>query len=657
MRAQVQASKAGKSQERDDVGDLIGEIVDSELYFFSKSEFDAIRALDADRTQVTALFADMARVNALYMIAKAGSGHIGSSFSSMDILAHLHLEEMRGDDVFFSSKGHDAPALYATLIALGVLPEEKLHVLRRLDGLPGHPDIGTPGLVFNTGSLGMGISKAKGLVEANRRLGKEARVFVLTGDGELQEGQIWESLISAANRKHAEITVIVDHNKFQSDYSVQRTSSLGDLEAKFSAFGWRTMRVDGHDIPALAATLRTLADDRDAPKVIIADTIKGRGVSFMEGASIDSDVEMFKYHSGAPKADEYQRAVAELEVRISARLNAIGAAGVTVQRQERAALAAQSATQRRLFPAYTEALMAAARTKPEIVALDADLILDMGLISFEDEFADRFIECGIAEQDMVSQAGGMALNGLLPIVHSFSCFLTTRANEQIYNNATERSQIIYVGGLSGVLPAGPGHSHQSVREISGIGGIPNLVMAEPATPEDVAALFGWCLGYKGPSFLRMASIPYVTAAETPKGWRPVEGQGYVVREGADGVIFAAGLVGVAECLAAADLLAQQGRQWRVVAHPWLNRVDPVWLAETIGARPHVVTYDNHFVVGGQGQMLKAAIAALPGRTKPSCMSLGLHETPPSGRNDEVLARLGLDAAAIAQKIIGLQGTA
>ena len=142
------------------MGDLIGSVVDSELYFIPRSEFARVRALNAARADVVALYADMARLNTLYMIARAGSGHIGSSFSSLDIVSHLYLAELdraRGD-VFFSSKGHDAPGLYAVLIAEGILPEEKLHKLRRLDGLPGHPDVGTAGLVANTGSLGMGLS-------------------------------------------------------------------------------------------------------------------------------------------------------------------------------------------------------------------------------------------------------------------------------------------------------------------------------------------------------------------------------------------------------------------------------------------------------------------------------------------------------------------
>src|SRR5688500_15900507 len=161
------------------------------------------------------------------MIARAGSGHIGSSFSCLDIVSWLLLEELGADDLYFSSKGHDAPGYYAALIGLGRLPEEKLHALRRLFGLPGHPDVRTAGVVANTGSLGMGISKAKGMVLAHRMRRESRRVFVLTGDGELQEGQIWESLAGAVAARMHELTVIVDHNKLQSDRFVVSTSDLG----------------------------------------------------------------------------------------------------------------------------------------------------------------------------------------------------------------------------------------------------------------------------------------------------------------------------------------------------------------------------------------------------------------------------------------------
>src|SRR6188474_254384 len=212
-----------------------GESLD--LQYVPVSEFQRLLRGDVDAVLRVRAYAALARINTLYMIAGAWSGHIGTSFSSLEIMSWLFLNELRDlfkgpdvCDVFFSSKGHDAPALYTVLIGLGLLPADKLHELRRLHGLPGHPHVETPYIQANTGSLGMGISKAKGMALANRLQGAPRRIFVLTGDGELQEGQLWESLASAARYGLSEIVAIVDHNKIQSDTWVDRVSRLGDIE-------------------------------------------------------------------------------------------------------------------------------------------------------------------------------------------------------------------------------------------------------------------------------------------------------------------------------------------------------------------------------------------------------------------------------------------
>jgi transketolase len=205
----------------------------AELRFVPKSEFERLDTLDLEPSARTALFATLCRINVLYMIARAGSGHIGSSFSSLDIVSWLYLNVLGrtdGRDLYFSSKGHDVPGLYAVLLATGAVPFDRIHTLRRLGGLPGHPDVATPGIVTNTGPLGMGISKAKGMILASRLKQERTRVFVLTGDGELQEGQLWESLATAVHRQMGELTVLVDHNKVQSDTHVSSVSDLGDLE-------------------------------------------------------------------------------------------------------------------------------------------------------------------------------------------------------------------------------------------------------------------------------------------------------------------------------------------------------------------------------------------------------------------------------------------
>jgi transketolase len=621
-----------------------------DLHYVPLKEFERLRRLPMKPTDRSALFATCCRINALYMIAQAGSGHIGSSFSSLDIVSWLYLNELQPDDLYFSSKGHDAPGLYAVLLGLGLIPFEQIHRLRRLGGLPGHPDVATPGIVTNTGPLGMGISKAKGMAFAHRAQGKTNPLFVLTGDGELQEGQIWESLAGAARSGLGELTVIVDHNKIQSDTWVRDVGDLGNLEGKFRVFGWKVARCDGHDFPALAATLRRLRRTSDQPKVLIADTVKGKGVSFMESSAMKTSERFYRFHSGAPDDDSYARALQELAERAAGQLAVLREPPLQLESRPRSERPSAQGAQR-LVPAYSRALLAEAERNPKLVALDADLELDCGLIAFRERFPERYVECGIAEQDMVSQAGGMALRGLLPVVHSFACFLSTRANEQIYNNATERTKIIYVGSLAGLLPSGPGHSHQSVRDISALAGVPGLVLLEPSCEQEVAAGVEYCVrGTDESSYLRLISIPCQVPYQLPADYRLAEGRGVALTEGEDAILFAYGPVLLAQAYEAAVRLREdRGIGLRVINLPWLNRVDDSWLLDTIGDCRQVFTLDDHYVAFGQGQMLAARIAAL-GPSGVVVRQLGLDALPVCGQNSEALVAHELDAASLAQQV-------
>lgn len=627
-----------------------------ELAAVPRRSLDRILALDAPARERAAIFAAACRINALFMVAWAGSGHLGSSFSAMDMVAWLHLHELRGPpgsaagpgaDVFFSSKGHDAPALYAVLVGLGVLEFESVFRLRRLGGLPGHPDVGTPGVAANTGSLGMGISKAKGMVLANRLRGVDARVYVMTGDGELQEGQVWESLALAAHRGMGELTAIVDRNRIQSDNWVHRTSDLGDLEAKFGAFGWRVFRAGGHDLADFASALDRARAVTDAPKAILADTVKGRGVSFMEDAGDPGRDVLYGYHSGAPTPEECRRALGELRAEADRRLAALGEPPLELQWVERPAPAAARPAAS-LVAAHGEELLRQAGLRDDVVVLDADLKRDCGLLGFEREHPGRFFECGIAEQDMVSMAGGMALAGLAPVVHSFACFLSARANEQIFNNATEGRKVVYVGSLAGLVPAGPGHSHQAVRDIAALGGIPGLTLVEPCCPEEARAALDLCLNrLEGSAYLRLVTPPCEIGFRLPAGWRLVPGEGTVLREGGAAAIVGYGPVLLEQaCRAAERLEARDGIAVRVVDLPWLNIVDRGWLARALAGVATVVTLDNHQVEGGQGRMVAASLAAAGALPPGGVHHLGLSGLPACGRNDEVLRHHGLDAEGI-----------
>ncbi|MEJ7818535.1 MAG: transketolase C-terminal domain-containing protein, partial [Thermoleophilaceae bacterium] len=622
-----------------------------ELLFVGLSELEAIRGLGTGPVARAAAFADACRLNTLSMIAEAGSGHIGTSFSCMDMLAWLHLEVLGDDDRYFSSKGHDAPALYATLIGLGRLDFGLVHRLRRLGGLPGHPDVPTtPQVLTNTGSLGMGVSKAKGFVLADRAAGRSGRVFVMTGDGELQEGQFWESLPSAANRGLGEITAIVDHNKLQSDTWVNEVSDLGDLTERVSSCGWAVARCDGNDIGAFSGALGSLlAENPDRPKLLVADTVKGKGVSFMEPHDLPAAGDsLYAYHSGAPAADEYGRAASEILERLQGQLADAGGSPARTESLRRPPIAPAPAEPQRLVAAYGRALADAAANEPALVALDADLYLDTGLIEFRDRFPERFYECGIAEQDMVSQAGAMALTGLLPAVHSFACFLSTRPNEQIYNNATERTKVIYTGSLVGIVPGGPGHSHQSVRDISALGAMPGMALIEPASEHETRLAVKWAVHEAtGPVYIRLVSVPWELGFEPPRAERLVPGRGEVVSEGGDATIVTTGPVMLSQAFAAAQRLTAGGRAVGVVSLPWLRGVDGEWLAQVTGEAP-VFCLDNHYVDGGQGDAVLAALAAAGATNR--VHKLGVESVPVCGTNDEVLRAHRLDAESLAERI-------
>lgn len=341
--------------------------------------------------------------------------------------------------------------------------------MRKLHGLPGHPDVSTPGIYANTGSLGMGISKAKGMIEANRLLKVQQPIVVMTGDGELQEGQIWESLQGASNKEFSELLVFVDHNKIQSDTWVEKVSPLGNLKNKFEAFGWQYFEIDGHNFEEIHQVIRGKNFNSGPPTVVVANTIKGKGSIILE--EFDSQGEFYEFHSGALKESIYQKVLDNLK-------NLINVDNLmSIKMGEKSPIAGHD-----FVSEWADTLVELGKNNDQIVVLDADLVKDTGVAKFKKEFPERFIECGIAEQDMVSQAGGLALKGFIPVVHSFASFLSHRAIEQIKVNAFEKKKIIYVGTLAGMFPSGPGHSHQALNDISLFDSIPGVIIFEATSP-------------------------------------------------------------------------------------------------------------------------------------------------------------------------------
>lgn len=623
------------------------------LHYIPLSEIKKIRQKVKDSFLICKIIADILRINVLYMVRQNGTGHLGSSFSSADIVAWLWFCGMQNpndpkakiSDIYFSSKGHDVPTLYAALMALEKLDFELIHKLRQIDGLPGHPDTGTPFIAANTGSLGMGISKAKGMALAKRLAGKKGRIYVMLGDGELQEGQIWESLEGAAREGLNEITAIVDCNRIQSDTWTKAVSKQEKLEARFRAFGWEVKNCDGHDFKSLQKAFVWAKSVKNKPQIIIAKTIKGKGISEMEKMGKDG---FYKFHSGAPGFELYGRGFEELKKKVNGNLKKAGLEPLVFESTE--FIHPQKGPEsQRLIPAYGQELIELAQKNKDIVALNADLLLDCGLIPFKKKFPRRLFECGIAEQDMVSMAGGLALQGKLPIVHSFASFLTTRPNEQIYNNATEKKKVIYAGFLAGLIPGTPGHSHQSVRDIACLGNVPGLAMIQPCCEAETKQTLRWAVESSRESvYIRLVSIAFEVPGKIPQDYVLKLGQGVFLKEGKDAVLISYGPVMLGEAIKAAELLEKEGKSIAVLNLPWLNRLDEKWLTENLSAYQTVFTLDDHYKKMGQGEMIAAA--ASRSKICPRIISFGVDEIPFCGRNGEVLQKHGLDAESLAKKI-------
>ena len=264
--------------------------------------------------------AESIRLGVIESTHAAASGHPGGSLSIADIMAYLYFEEMNVDptnpkdenrDRFVLSKGHTAPALYSTLAVKGFFPFDELTTLRQADSrLQGHPDMkGIPGVDMTTGSLGLGISAACGMALAGKLNGKDYRVYTVVGDGESEEGQVWEASMFANHYKLDNLCVILDYNKLQIDGPVAEVIGPAPFEPKLEAFGYNVISIDGHDFEEIDAAFKAARECKGRPTAIVANTVKGKGVSFMENK--------VNWHGNAPKDPDYETAVTEIKARMT----------------------------------------------------------------------------------------------------------------------------------------------------------------------------------------------------------------------------------------------------------------------------------------------------------------------------------------------------
>lgn len=621
-----------------------------ELFFWSREQL-----LDAWKAHHdVAMLANGCRLNALSAIQGAGSGHIGTSFSSLDIMVGVR-KFLAGDSflsanqtdrgIFFSSKGHDAPALYALMHLVGQLKDKDLLTLRRLGGLPGHPETITPGVPTNTGSLGMGISKSKGFIKAQRLNDPSSRnpVVVMLGDGELNEGQIWESMPGTAQHGFSELIAIVDANGIQSDTWTAHTLPVGDLKARVEAVGWHYLECDGHAPAHIERALHEAESDA-RPSFIVAKTTKGSGVTWME--DFDSTGEYYKFHSGAIASDLYEDASRQLIAAFTGEA-AKSSFGSDVARNEFDAHTPRPRPESMLVH-WEKLLPELMAEHPDIVIMDGDLSYDTGTHLARKVFPDRYIQAGIAEQDMVSMAGTLALAGKTPIVHSFSTFLTMRAAEQIFNNSTEYSRVLYFGFLAGLVPSAPGFSHQAVSDVGLMSSVPRMVIIEPACRTELQAGITWALQQENPVYFRMGGLSPLAASNNA-----VVPQGLTSRVPGEKVaLVASGPLLAQEALQATAVIAEShGFSPALFTMPWMaSQLDAAAL-KMLSEFAHVIVLENHNETLAKFEVLSNQLRG----TSTSVHRIGLSGIPANGQPAEVLNHHEVDATAIARKIGAFHG--
>lgn len=582
--------------------------------------------------------ASLLRANALTLIQDAGSGHIGSSFSVMDLLVAIHSFEQGGlfpegpttSYRVFSSKGHDAPAFYAMNHFLGIIPDDAMK-LRRLGYLPGHPEIGSGGSIANTGSLGMGISKAKGFAAADHLLGAETTTYVVLGDGELQEGQIWES-IADGSKVLGNLVAIVDGNSIQSDTWTNRTRDLGDVRLRVEACGWKYLETDGHNFDELKSVLSSVKRS-PAPTLIWAKTTKGKGSPIL--THFPENGRFYHAHSGAlsePLAGEV--------------LNDLLGKPSHNRLPNTDFSTSPKMTPRTMPNVWAEVLLERAIEREDLTVFDGDLTLDTGTYLVANHIGPRYFQMGVAEQDMVSMAGALALSGFTPIVHSFSTFLTMRPFEQIVNNASEFSRVIYCGFLSGIVPSAAGFSHQAVLDLSIMTSVPGMKIFEPATQIELETAFDFALKSDGPTYLRMNSVPPV---DLPGEFFPDESNlGTRFGEGQDFKILCSGAFSLNNALGALEALEAIGIRGQV--RTFTNKTSHGDIFEDVGRdKPPIILVEN-------GVWYQGTLSSIESEMKLSGQRfdrVAITGFPANGQPDEVAKHHGMDSGSLVSRILGL----
>ena len=597
------------------------------------------------------------RVDSIRAAAVTKSGHPTSSMSAADLMAVLLAKYLHYDfddpdnpmnDHLVFSKGHASPLLYSLYKAAGAITDEELLTFREFGSrLQGHPTPAIPWVDVATGSLGQGLPFAVGMALAGKQLDRlPYRVWALCGDSEMAEGSMWEAFEHAAFYGLDNLCAIIDVNKFGQRGETMHGWDLDSYRAKAEAFGWHAIEIDGHDVGQIDAAYGDALAQQHQPTVIIARTLKGKGVKEVEdrpgwhGKALDHPEEAVAELGGERNIVVE---VAQPEAGERHRFEVAGSLELPTWE-----LGEEVATRR----AYGDALKALGDVRGDVVALDGEVSNSTYAEIFRDAHPDRYFEMYIAEQQMVAAAVGVQVRGWVPFASTFAAFLS-RAYDFIRMAAISQADIRLCGSHAGVSIGEDGPSQMALEDLAMMRAVHGSTVLYPCDANQTARLVAEMADQDGIVYLRTTRAATPTVYGTDEEF-PIGGS-RVLREGDDVAIVAAGIT-LHESLEAAEQLAGEGIEARVIDLYSVKPVDASTLraaaAETGG---RILTVEDHWSEGGIGDAVLEALS--DGESPARVVRLAVREMPTSGKPAELLGAAGIDAEHIAQAARSLVGAA
>ena len=599
--------------------------------------------------------ANQLRIHSIVSTTAAGSGHPTSCCSAADLVAALFFGHMRYDprnpryannDRFILSKGHAAPVLYAAWAENGFIPASELPKLRELTSdLEGHPTPRLPFVDVATGSLGQGLSVGVGMALCARLDNLDFRTYVLLGDGECAEGSVWEAASTAGIYQLNNLIAIIDVNRLGQSQATAFGHDLEVYRRRFEAFNWRTEVIDGHDMEEILEVLGAAGLGKQ-PLAIMAKTFKGAGVSFLQDKE--------GWHGKPLSKEDAEKAIAELQPK------AQSGAGVSIPKPtdlplpknevpaSYPSISYKTGDKVATREAYGNALARMGEVDRRIVALDGDVKNSTFSERFMKKFPDRFFECFIAEQNMVGMATGFGALGKEPFASTFAAFFT-RAHDQIRMAGHSMANLKLCGSHVGVSIGEDGGSQMGLEDLAMMRAVIGSIVLYPSDAVATEKLMEQMALSKGVMFLR-TSRPKTPVIYNNDETFPIGGAKVLRQSATDKVTIVAAGVTLFEALKAADSLGREGINVTVIdAYSIKPLAKDVISAAARKTNNNVITVEDHYPEGGLGDAVAGEVSAEGIRVH----KLAVRDVPRSGKPEELLAKHGLDAAAIGQKVKSL----